>query len=176
MLITRNLIYLSYYINASSNSENLSVVDYLKKNSVISSDGEHSTTLVTPDFNVENQPLDNTLFKSLPYANDDYKDKYYDDKPLSGYEEGKYVKAITDNEDYLTPLHDRLVGTTFLIDKNTADIGAASEGNANTTLGVRILQYRQYETAGPRYFLYDEKKSDVSLSVSEKCFGIHCAE
>lgn len=166
MVSIRNLEYLFHYINTSKAGK--SIMDYLRDNSVITSDGKHSTELVTPEFEIKDHKIDKALYKCLPYANDDDKgkDTRYDNSPLPGYEEGKTVKPLTE---YRTKnkLHDKLIGTTFSIDGNVSDgTDIASREKTEQTLSVRILQYREYGYAGPHYFLYDDSQN-VSLSLSD---------
>lgn len=170
MLGPDDLIRLSCYIKASG-SEDMTVFDYLKQNGVIASEGHHSATLLAPDFTVEDQPLVKTLYKCLPFAYDDYESTAISDEPLPGYDEGKYATVIEDVDyDYPAKVHDKLVGTTFSMDKSIAEIDTEYKGEPDTPLGIRILQCRADLNdlpAAPRYFLYDDHLSDVTLTVSE---------
>lgn len=165
---TRNLQYLYHFINALGYSED--VIAYLKKNGVISTDGDHSTILVTPEFEVKNQPLDSTLLKSFPYGNDFMDTEYCDDTVEKGYEEGKSVKAALINKnEYEAPVHNKLVAKTFSIGSKAPDgmeiDDIASRITEETTLATLVYQFEEHGYVGPRYLLHDD--AVVTLDVTE---------
>lgn len=164
----QNMAYLYRYIK-SSNTEQ-SIMNYLKKNNVISDDLKHSTTLIASNFAIKDQPLDKTLLQSAPFGSDfKYHDRYTDNTIIPGYEKDKFVTAKSDNEDIITLTHTKIVGDTFSISGNTsgglAKSDVESRSSYDVTLGTRVFQYDRGAFASPRYILHDE--AIVTLDISE---------
>ena len=172
MIEVSDLEYLYHFINATHSGSN--VMEYLKSNSVVPAEGEHSATLVTPEFEIKDQKVDKSLYKCYPYSNDDFpgdSDIGPSDLPRSGYEKDKTVKPLNDDIGLKNKVHDKITGTTFSIDGTASkDMKVDSMKKADQTLSVRILQYSTVPTyAGPRYFLYDASQT-ATLSVSDDAF------
>ena len=163
MVNSRDLTLLYFYMNASGT--NLGAMDYLKENGVITGDGNHSTTILTKDFKVEEHPAQSVPLVSFPYA------MSLIEEVSSGYEEGKTVKPMKTSLYLETKVNDKLVGEVFAFDNSP--LGSLTPANIkskikpDTELGVRVLQQdlngsRSHKYA--RYLFHDEAKTSVTMT------------
>lgn len=178
VLSSDDLHKLMCYIDASSNED---ILGYLQNYSVIPAGDKHSTTLITSNFEIKDQPVDEkTIYKVLPYHYDNFKTEDYREgdhinAPEKGYEEGDYNTVLTGFDQQV---HDKLVGDLFSIGGSAAGVmdpsDISSRYSRDVTLGVRILSIPRkvradsgdWAPCDPNYLFYDDSQT-ATLSLTE---------
>lgn len=156
MIDARSVDYLSHYMKAAGSD--ISFFEYLQKNGVVSTEGQHSNKIITSDYTVEPQKFDGRQLKSLAFC---YEKKYANEEP--NHSTGRFVE-LDKKSGFAYPICDKITSTTYTIGSTPADGLKKQNGS---TVATRVLTYDTYFEGYPNYLLYDNDNEKVTLSETE---------
>ncbi len=160
MLTARNIRYLCRYMELVGGDRD--TMEYLKDCGVLTEDGEHSTNLLTSEFQVKSHKSDSKKLKPQSFLT---YPKEFGGEALTRFKDGEYAipyggtLPLTLSEE----ASDKLIGTTYDIEGSTASQTSDREKTENP-IGYRVL-LAGFAQAVPNYVFYE--KGNVTVTETD---------